>query len=61
MYSGKLSVLVMLAAYAGCEAAQMPIGWTLSGMGLLMAATVAMLAITAANDNRRQPIDRIVP
>ena len=42
-FNENLSVLVMLAAYAGCEAAGVPIGVTLSGLGLFVAATIAIL------------------
>lgn len=59
-FNENLCVLVMLAAYAACEAVQIPIGWTLNAMGLLMAAAVAMLMTRRANDNRRQTIDKRV-
>lgn len=42
-FNENLSVLAMLAAYAGCEAAGLPIGLTLSGLGLLVALTIAVL------------------
>lgn len=42
-FNENLSVMAMLAAYAGCEAAGVPIGVTLSGLGLLMAAFIAGL------------------
>ncbi len=42
-FNENLSVLGMLAAYAGCEAAGVPIGWTLSVLGLLVAGAIAGL------------------
>lgn len=42
-FNENLSVLVMLAAYAGCEAAGVAIGVTLSGLGLLVATAIAGL------------------
>ena len=42
-FNENLSVLAMLAAYAGCEAAGVPIGATLSGLGVLVAAAIAAL------------------
>ncbi|MFT7776938.1 lysophospholipid transporter LplT [Roseateles sp.] len=39
-FNENLSVLVMLAAYAGCEAAEVPITVTLSGLGALVAAAI---------------------
>lgn len=42
-FNENLSVLGMLAAYAGCEAAGVPIGATLSGLGVLVAAAIALL------------------
>lgn len=42
-FNENLSVLLMLAAYAGCEAAQLPIGVTLSGLGALVAGAIAVL------------------
>jgi MFS transporter, LPLT family, lysophospholipid transporter len=42
-FNENLSVLGMLAAYAGCEAAGVPIGVTLSGLGLLVASLILML------------------
>ena len=42
-FNENLSVLAMLAAYATCEAVGVPIGWTLSGLGLCMAAAIAAL------------------
>jgi MFS transporter, LPLT family, lysophospholipid transporter len=38
-------VLLMLAAYAGCEAAGVPIAATLTGLGLAMSAAIAALMI----------------
>jgi len=42
-FNENLSVLLMLAAYAACEATGVPIGVTLSGLGLLVATTIAAL------------------
>ncbi|NCT85577.1 MAG: lysophospholipid transporter LplT [Comamonadaceae bacterium] len=42
-FNENLSVLAMLAAYAGCEAAGLPIVATLSGLGLLVAAAIGAL------------------
>lgn len=42
-FNENLSVLAMLAAYAGCEAAGLPIAWSLAGLGLFMAALIAAL------------------
>lgn len=42
-FNENLSVLGMLAAYAGCEAAGVPIGVTLSGLGVLVACAIAGL------------------
>lgn len=42
-FNENLSVLVMLAAYAGCEATGVPIGVTLSGLGGLVAASILVL------------------
>ncbi|MGM9485185.1 lysophospholipid transporter LplT [Roseateles sp. NT4] len=42
-FNENLSVLGMLAAYAGCEAAGVPIGVTLSGLGVFVAVTIAAL------------------
>lgn len=39
-FNENLSVLLMLAAYAGCEAAGVAIGVTLSGLGVLVAASI---------------------
>lgn len=49
-FNENLSVLLMLAAYAGCEAAGVPIGVTLSGLGVLVAAAILVLIIV---DRRR--------
>ncbi len=46
-FNENLSVLIMLAAYAGCEAAGLPIAWTLSGLGLGVAAAIAALIARA--------------
>lgn len=42
-FNENLCVLAMLAAYAGCEAAGVPIGLTLSGLGMLVACAIALL------------------
>lgn len=42
-FNENLCVLAMLAAYAGCEAAGVPIAVTLSGLGGLVAVTIALL------------------
>jgi MFS family permease len=42
-FNENLCVLGMLAAYAGCEAAGVPIGVTLSGLGVLVAVAIAAL------------------
>ncbi|MFG6433871.1 lysophospholipid transporter LplT [Roseateles sp. LYH14W] len=42
-FNENLSVLLMLAAYAGCEAAGVAIEVTLSGLGLLVATAIAEL------------------
>ena len=42
-FNENLSVLVMLAAYAGCEAAGVPIGVTLSALGMFVATVIAGL------------------
>ena len=42
-FNENLSVLAMLAAYAGCEAAGVPVRWTLSGLGILVAINIAAL------------------
>jgi len=46
-FNENLCVLLMLAAYAGCEAAALPIEATLSGLGMGMAATIAALIARA--------------
>ena len=46
-FNENLSVLALLAAYAGCEAAGLPIGWTLSALGLAMAAAIGLLIARA--------------
>jgi hypothetical protein len=50
-FNENLSVLAMLAAYAGCEAVGAPIGISLSGLGVLVAA--AILALIGVD--RRRP------
>ncbi len=52
-FNENLSVLVMLAAYAACEAAGLAIGMTLSGLGLLVAAAIAGLICLDARLRRR--------
>ncbi|MDR7333925.1 lysophospholipid transporter LplT [Roseateles asaccharophilus] len=47
-FNENLGVLVMLAAYAGCEAAGVPIAATLSGLGLLVAGAIAALILCDA-------------
>lgn len=42
-FNENLSVLAMLATYAGCEAAGVPIAVTLSGLGVLVAGAIAAL------------------
>ncbi|KQV56476.1 MFS transporter [Pelomonas sp. Root1217] len=42
-FNENLSVLAMLAAYASCEATGVPVRWTLSGLGILVAITIAAL------------------
>ncbi|MFG6416810.1 lysophospholipid transporter LplT [Roseateles sp. DC23W] len=42
-FNENASVLVMLAAYAGCEAAAVPIAVTLSGLGGIVAASILVL------------------
>lgn len=51
-FNENLSVLAMLAAYAGCEAAGVPITATLSGLGALVA--VAILALIAVDRRQRR-------
>ncbi|WP_235538462.1 lysophospholipid transporter LplT [Pelomonas sp. Root1444] len=47
-FNENLSVLAMLAAYAGCEAAGWPIGLTLSGLGVLVSVCIARLILKGA-------------
>lgn len=42
-FNENLSVLIMLAGYALCEAAEVPIGLTLSGLGVLVAVAIGGL------------------
>ena len=49
-FNENLSVLVMLGAYAGCEAAGVPIGVTLSGLGVLVAGAIAVLIAINAKE-----------
>ena len=51
-FNENLSVLLMLAAYAGCEAAGVPIAWTLSGLGVGVAAAIAALIAGAQRGMR---------
>ncbi|KQW48200.1 MFS transporter [Pelomonas sp. Root662] len=51
-FNENLSVLAMLAAYAACEAAGVPIAATLSGLGALVAVTIAALIWTDARGRR---------
>jgi VIT1/CCC1 family predicted Fe2+/Mn2+ transporter len=53
-FNENLSVLVMLAAYAACEAAGMPIGVTLSGLGLFVAAAITGLIGRERRMDRRR-------
>jgi MFS transporter, LPLT family, lysophospholipid transporter len=57
-FNENLSVLVMLAAYAGCEAAGVPISLTLSGLGLAVAAAIAALIGWDARQRRGVPARR---
>lgn len=50
-FNENLSVLAMLAVYAGCEAAGVAIGVTLSGLGVLVA--VAILALIGVDRRSR--------
>lgn len=52
-FNENLSVLGMLAAYAGCEAAGVPIGVTLSGLGVGVAAAIAWLIRRERRMDRR--------
>ena len=49
-FNENLCVLGMLAAYAGCEAARVPIGVTLSALGILVAAAIALLIWSNARE-----------
>jgi LPLT family lysophospholipid transporter-like MFS transporter len=51
-FNENLSVLLMLAAYATCEAVGVPIGVTLSGLGLLVATAIAGLIWLDAGQRR---------
>ena len=51
-FNENLSVLAMLAAFAGCEAAGVPIGATLSSLGLLVAGLI--LGLVAIDGQRRR-------
>ncbi len=53
-FNENLSVLVMLAAYAACEATGMPIGVTLSGLGLFVAAAITGLIGRERRMDRRR-------
>jgi MFS family permease len=52
-FNENLCVLAMLAAYAGCEAAGVAIGVTLSGLGVLVASTIGGLIIFNAQRQAR--------
>lgn len=54
-FNENLSVLVMLAGYAGCEAAGVPIGVTLSGLGVLVAGAITALILADANRRKNSP------
>lgn len=54
-FNENLSVLVMLASYAGCEAAGVPIEVTLSGLGLLVAGAIALLVRHDTASRRHAP------
>ena len=56
-FNENLCVLGMLAAYAGCEAAGLPIGTTLSGLGMMVAAAIALLIRV---DSRRRAAAKIL-
>ena len=47
-FNENLSVLAMLAAYAACEAAGVPIGLTLSGLGVLVSVCITGLILMDA-------------
>ncbi|MGQ3053556.1 MAG: lysophospholipid transporter LplT [Roseateles sp.] len=51
-FNENLSVLAMLAVYAGCEAAGVPIAVTISGLGVLVAVTIAVLIGVDARGRR---------
>ncbi len=57
-FNENLSVLVMLAAYAGCEAAGVPIAATLSGLGLLVGGAIAVLIRLDARRRQRSLLPR---
>jgi hypothetical protein len=52
-FNENLSVLVMLAAFAALEAAQVPIRATLTGLGVVVAAAIAALIVV---DRRRSAV-----
>jgi MFS family permease len=54
-FNENLSVLVMLAAFAALEAAQVPIRATLTGLGIVVAAAIAALIVV---DRRRSAVRR---
>ncbi|MFG6468305.1 lysophospholipid transporter LplT [Roseateles sp. BYS87W] len=56
-FNENLSVLAMLAAYAVCEAAGVPIGVTLSGLGVLVAGAIAGLMGVEARRRKYSPRD----
>jgi len=51
-FNENLGVLAMLAVYAGCEAAGVPITATLDGLGLLVAGALALLLGLSARRRR---------
>lgn len=54
-FNENLSVLVMLGAYAACEAASVPIGVTLSGLGALVAGAITALIWVDAIRRKSSP------
>ncbi|HEY1130588.1 MAG TPA: lysophospholipid transporter LplT [Roseateles sp.] len=54
-FNENLSVLAMLAAYAGCEAAGVPITATLSGLGVLVAGAITALIWVDKRRRERTP------
>ena len=54
-FNENLSVLAMLAAYAGCEAAGVPIGIALSGLGALVAGAITALIWVDTSRRKSSP------